>query len=247
MELYNSDLQLTGLSGLKNSRDLGGMPTKDGHTVKKGLFVRSDSPADLNSEQIQEVLDYGVKTVIDLRAASELKRYGNPFMKRDDVKFYSIPLFLGDPESKTDTTMNYLKTHILGHFYIMFSEELGFEVVKVIRILLNSDDGICLYHCAHGKDRTGVITAVIYLLAGVSRENIIENYRISYEYMKWLLDPLIEKQEESLKHTLRSDAENMEMYLDYIDSKYDGNIENYLIKYGMTSEEISELKKKILE
>lgn len=246
MELYNPDLQLTGLSGLKNSRDLGGMPTSDGRIVRRGVFVRSDSPADLNAEQIQNVLDYGVKTVIDLRAASELKRYGNPFMNRDGVNFYSIPLFLGDPESKTDSTMNYLKTHILGDFYVMFSEELGTEVVKVIRILLNSD-GLCLYHCAHGKDRTGVITAIIYLLAGVSRENIIENYRISYEYMKWLLDPLIEKQEDSLKHTLRSDAENMVMYLDYIDSKYDGNIENYLIKYGMTSEEITKLKKKILE
>lgn len=243
MENYNPDSQLIELPGFMNLRDLGGMPLANGKTFQKNLFLRSGSPSDLKAEQLKTAKEYGIKNVIDLRSASELKRNGNPFQNDPDTNFYSVPLFLGDPDLKTDPTMEFLKTHHLGDFYVMVLEELGHEVVKVLRILLNCE-GITLFHCAHGKDRTGVIAGLLYLIAGASEENIIYNYKVSYEYINWFLDPLIEKQIDELKHTLRSDEINMRILLKHIHDNYSGNISTYLEKNGMTEDEINRLYNK---
>lgn len=241
---YSPDSQKIQFDGLLNARELGGMPLKDGRIFKNGIAIRSDSPSELTKEQAAAVRDYGVTQVIDLRSEAEVATYGNVFMNFDGVIFHNIPLFLGNPDATDDPTMNFLRTHKLGDFYVLIMKELGASVCDVLRLILNND-GITLYHCAHGKDRTGVISALLYLLAGVSKENIITNYAISYEYMRPILDPLIAKREEALKHTLRSDAENMRIFLEYIDSEYNGSVEEMLMQYGMTANEISSLKNKL--
>ena len=102
-----------------------------------------------------------------------------------------------------------------------------------------------MYHCAHGKDRTGIISAILYLLAGASRENIIRNYECSYTFMKPILDPLIATQEPGLKHILGSDAENMVIFLDYIEKNYGGDIKVYLKEQGMSDEDLDKLIRRI--
>lgn len=244
MSEYTTDSQLMHFTGLLNARELGGMPLTNGKEFKKGVVIRSDSPSDLTDDQARFIRDYGVTQVIDLRSEAEVRHWGNKFINFDGVKFKNISLFLGDPDAKDDPTMNLLRTKKLGDFYILILEELSARVVEVLRLILNNE-GITMYHCAHGKDRTGVISAILYLLAGASRENIIKNYAVSYEYMRPILDPLIEKREEALKHTLRSDATNMVIFLDYIDKKYNGKIETFLLESGMTEDEINALKAKI--
>lgn len=244
MKEYTTDSQLMNFDGLLNARELGGMPLTNGGEFKKRVAIRADSPSDLTPSQAHAIRDYGVTLVIDLRSEAEVMHWGNAFIDCEGVCFRNVPLFLGDPDAKDDPTMNLLKTKTLGDFYILVLEELASRVIDVLRLILNNK-GITMYHCAHGKDRTGLISAILYLLAGASRENIIKNYAISYEYMRPILDPLIANREECLKHTLRSDASNMELFLSYIDETYGGSIENYLTKNGMTSEEISALKSKI--
>ena len=114
-----------------------------------------------------------------------------------------------------------------------------------MRILLSSS-GLTLFHCAHGKDRTGVVAALLYLLAGASRVNIVKNYAISYEYLKDFLAPSIAKLPDNMKHILKSDAHNMETFLDYIDSKWNGDAANLLIANGLSTEEINALKMKCI-
>ena len=90
MSNYDPDTQLVKELALINCRELGGMPLAGGKTFRKGIFLRSGSPEWLNDEQIREVKDYGVKTVIDLRGIEELKGTGNPFAEDPDVKFYIL-------------------------------------------------------------------------------------------------------------------------------------------------------------
>lgn len=244
MNSYTTDSQLMHFDGLLNARELGGMPLVNGGEFKLGVAIRADSPSDLTPSQAKAIKDHGVNLVIDLRSEAEVMHWGNAFIDFDGVCFRNVPLFLGDPDSDDDPTMNLLKTKKLGDFYILVLEELSARVCEVLRLIL-SNDGITMYHCAHGKDRTGLISAILYLIAGASRENIIKNYKVSYEYMRPILDPLIERREECLKHTLRSDAENMEILLNHIDEKYNGSIENYLLQSGMSQDEIDALRKKI--
>lgn len=246
MNTYNPDTQRIMFDGLDNCRDLGGMPLSDGHIFKKNLFLRSDSLSDLNDKQIDALIDYGVGSVIDLRSDAEIANYGNPMKERENVNFYPCSLFVGNPDSEEDETMVFLQTHYLGDFYCMLLEELPKNIVEVLRILKNSDS-LCLFHCAHGKDRTGVIAAILYLIAGASRENIILNYKVSYEYKYEYLHNIEVTKPDNMKHTLRSDAINMEIFLDYIDRNFDGDITKFLIKNGMTQAEIDELKNKCIE
>lgn len=243
MSAYNPDSQLIDLP-LINCRELGGMPLRDGHVFRSGLFLRSGSPSELKTrEEFEQVKAYGIKTVIDLRGAAELKRIGSPFEHDPDTDFYSIPLFKGDPGDPNDNTMQFLRTHHLGDMYVIIMEDLGKEVVEVLRVLLRSE-GLVLYHCAHGKDRTGVISAILYLIAGADREDIVTNYKVSYVYLEDFLKPLIDAAPDDMKHTLRSDEINIRIFLKYIDDKWDGKVENYLISNGMTESEIKALRDK---
>lgn len=245
MSSYDPDTQLVKELALINCRELGGMPLGGNRVFRKGLFLRSGSPEWLNEDQIKEVKAYGVKNVIDLRAVEELKGSGNPFSRDPDVNFYNVPLFNGDPNGDDDKTMEFILTHTLGDYYVIIGQEMGDRLAKIIRILLNSD-GLTLFHCAHGKDRTGVVAAILYLLSGAARENIITNYAVSYEYLKDFLAPSIAKLPDGMKHILRSDAGNMVTFLDYIDSEWNGDVSNLLKANGMTEDEIEALKAKCI-
>jgi len=243
MSAYNPDSQLIDLP-LINCRELGGMPLRDGHVFRSGLFLRSGAPSELKTrEEFEQVKAYGVKNVIDFRGVTELERCGNPFRDDADTNFYSIPLFIGDPGDVNNDTMQFLRTHHLGDYYVIIMEQLGDKVAQVLRILLNAE-GLTLYHCAHGKDRTGVISAILYLIAGADREDIVTNYKVSYDYLEGFLKPLIDAAPDDMKHTLRSDEINIRIFLKYIDDKWDGKVENYLISNGMTESEINALRDK---
>lgn len=246
MSAYNPDSQLIDLP-LINCRELGGMPLRDGHVFRSGLFLRSGAPSELKTkEEFEQVKAYGVKNVIDFRGVTELERCGNPFRDDADTNFYSIPLFIGDPGDVNNDTMQFLRTHHLGDYYVIIMEQLGDKVAQVLRILLNAE-GLTLYHCAHGKDRTGVISAILYLIAGADREDIVTNYKVSYDYLEDFLKPLIDAAPDDMKHTLRSDEINIRIFLKYIDDKWDGKVENYLISNGMTESEIKALRDKCVE
>lgn len=246
MSAYNPDSQLIDLP-LINCRELGGMPLRDGHVFRSGLFLRSGAPSELKTrEEFEQVKAYGVKNVIDFRGVTELERCGNPFRDDADTNFYSIPLFIGDPGDVNNDTMQFLRTHHLGDYYVIIMEQLGDKVAQVLRILLNAE-GLTLYHCAHGKDRTGVISAILYLIAGADREDIVTNYKVSYDYLEDFLKPLIDAAPDDMKHTLRSDEINIRIFLKYIDDKWDGKVENYLISNGMSESEIKALRDKCVE
>jgi protein-tyrosine phosphatase len=246
MSAYNPDSQLIDLP-LINCRELGGMPLRDGHVFRSGLFLRSGAPSELKTrEEFEQVKAYGVKNVIDFRGVTELERCGNPFRDDADTNFHSIPLFIGDPGDVNNDTMQFLRSHHLGDYYVIIMEQLGDKVAQVMRILLNAE-GLTLYHCAHGKDRTGVISAILYLIAGADREDIVTNYKVSYDYLEDFLKPLIDAAPDDMKHTLRSDEINIRIFLKYIDDKWDGKVENYLISNGMTESEINALRDKCVE
>lgn len=246
MNTYNPDTQRLFIDDVLNCRELGGMPLIGNREFATRRFIRSGSPNYATPAGIKSLKDYGVTTVIDLRAVAELNTLGNIYKDDKDIDFYNCPLFLGDPENlEADPTMIFLRDHHLGDFYVIALEELKNQIAEIMRICINAK-GTVLFHCAHGKDRTGITAAILYLLAGASREDIIHNYEMSYIYAKDFLDEIIATREECLKHTLRSDAINMEIMLNHIDSSYDGDIVKYLLSTGLTNAEIQELKNKCI-
>lgn len=247
MTNYDPDKQRLFFDDLINCRELGGMRGSDGRIFRSGIMLRSGSPSIASDKARKELKDFGVKCVIDLRSKAEVTHYGNPFMDDPDISFHNIPLFVGDPDAEEDPTMNFLRTHTMGDFYVMMVQELGREVVKVMKVLSEDNGGYTLFHCAHGKDRTGVIAALLYMLIGASEEDIVLNYKVSYDYARHFLDPLIADKEPVMRHTLRSDADNMITLLKFFREKYGLSAERYLLENGMTENEIDRLKARITD
>ena len=230
------------INKLYNARDMGGMPTLSGRKTAYKRFVRSDSPSGLDRESVDALIAYPVRTVIDLRSTSEIERSGNPFIGRPEIVFRNIPLIAFDPDDAGDPTMKYLIRKNLGHLYVLMLEHSRDAVLDVFRAILDAPQGTVVFHCLHGKDRTGLIAALLFLLAGVSENDIVENYAASFENIRPLVDPLIERMPESMHHMYRSDAENMRFLLEYIRNTYDGKAEPYLRQLGLSAAEIARLR-----
>lgn len=235
------------LPNLYNARDMGGMITSSGKITAFRRFIRSDSPSELDMAGIEALIAYSVRTVIDLRSEQEITRSGNPFMARPEVAFFNFPLIALDPGDIRDPTMDFLASNKLGDLYVMMLEHSRKNIHGVLRTILNAQEGVIMFHCLHGKDRTGLIAAILFLLAGVSRINIIENYAASFNHIRPLVDPLFENSASETHHIYRSDAENMQILLDHIDRKYSGKIEPYLREIDFSDNDIEMLRDRMFE
>lgn len=163
------------LLGAHNIRDLGGLPTVDGRHTRPGRLFRSeflaspDSQADLARELP------GLRTVVDLRRFGELEYEQVPWGDHA-VELVHVPLRL---QSGTSWHAGY-------HRYLVDGPD---RVARAVRTLLDPARGPALFHCAAGKDRTGVVAAVILDFLGVTHDAIVEDYMLTERGIR----PIIER------------------------------------------------------
>jgi len=124
----------------------------------------------------------------------------------------------------------------------------GEQIVKVLRVCTDSKNYPIVYHCSSGKDRTGLICALILGVCGVGREEIVENYCMSEECLKPVVDMI---REEDMgkgldEHFSLSPKEVMVEVLDYIESNYQ-SVGNYLKEIGFSELEQKKLRHLLLE
>ena len=105
--------------------------------------------------------------------------------------------------------------------------------------------GACLFHCYAGKDRTGIIAALLLMLAGVAKEDIIADYEVSGTYYNRKIIQLSEGANASTQAHEGSEHETIDYFIAHIERKY-GGAENYLLNAGSSDSEISALKNKFL-
>lgn len=235
------------LPTLHNARDLGGLKTASGKSTAFKRFVRSDEPSLLSEEDLEALLEYPIRTVIDLRSTEEIERRGSPFINHPGILYRNISLFESDPDSADDPTVQVALSYTLGELYIYLLKTRQVQLAEVFRLILYAPEGAVLFHCTHGKDRTGIIAALLLSLAEVSREDIVSNYSVTYDYIRTIVDPRLALMPAKTHHILKSDAGNMEVFLDYLDNNYQGQAALYLIAIGISESEIDALRRRILE
>lgn len=172
-----------------NVRDLGGMETKDGNTLKRGRFIRSSTLVELTvEEQCLLVEDHKLGYIIDLRADSERKSKQD--VVPEGVQYFDIPLrediaaFMNRP--KGQSILDYArKVPSMPQMYKnMVTKENSLEALRRIFAILiqaGKEDKAVLFHCSEGKDRTGIVAALIERYLGVSEEDIKQDYLLSNE------------------------------------------------------------------
>ncbi|MGH8239861.1 MAG: tyrosine-protein phosphatase [Steroidobacteraceae bacterium] len=162
--------------GLLNVRELGGQPTRDGATTRTHSLLRSDDLVQLTEEGMQALADYGVRTVIDLRWPGEVAAKPHPLARSAHAARYHQISLLADDEMQWaslsgECTKETWKCAVLEHTRPQLKE--------VLEVIADAATEPLLFHCVAGKDRTGLIAALLLALADVEPDAIAADYAAS--------------------------------------------------------------------
>jgi protein-tyrosine phosphatase len=171
-----------------NVRDLGGLPTADGDRIRRGLVFRADGVHRLAGDDLDIARRLGLRTVIDLRTTNEIDR-GPQFPAAElGVEWHHLPV-IPRQWSEDALVAAATATEFLTERYLEMLEVGGASIARSLELIAHR--GPTLFHCAAGKDRTGVLAATVLGLAGVDNDVIAADYHLSSvgmaEMMEWLL------------------------------------------------------------
>ena len=240
--------------GLLNVRDLGGHPTDDGGETRYGSVVRADSVRQLSDEGWKALVDYGMKTVVDLRTSEELEAdppaelpvdvLHIPFLETDRSDWTDIE---GELEAVVKAAPDVAAA--TRDVYLVFLEHYAPNVAAAIRAVASAPEGGVVIHCAGGKDRTGLITAFLLHLAGVTTDEIAKDYALSEERLrtrheKWIAEAQSEEERERLKRMAQTPADSIKGVFSELERRY-GSVEGYLRHGGLTNKELAEARARL--
>lgn len=162
--------------GCANVRDLGGLGF-----IAPGSVVRMEAPTRLTAAGWASAWDYGVRTVLDLRAEDEAEPDEAP--RPDGIATVRVPL---DPEPGTPFHDRWIPIdNMATPLYLpALLAEYPDRVVAAVRAVATAEPGCVVVHCSGGKDRTGLIVLVLLALAGAGTDEIIADYLLTFERMK---------------------------------------------------------------
>ncbi len=235
------------LQGAYNVRDVGGYPTQDGRFLKSHTLIRADSLHCLTPADQQYLVDYGIHTIIDLRRSGEIDYDPNVFSNSATVSYQNLPLHNG-----WETILKNKRPDSLAHLYTSILDNAQETVAKVITAVAAHDAFPILVHCQVGKDRTGVVVALLLGLADVSKETIIADYTDSYNFLLPIVDDYREKircqggDVSLFEMLIQSPPEAMAQMLTHLDEKY-GGIRPYLHHIGLNDTQLDLIKSRLVE
>ncbi len=231
--------RLISLEKMVNTRDLGGYETQTGTYSKSHKYIRASSPTNATKSDIQKLKDYGVKVVIDLRSDFEKENQPNPFKDEEDIDYYEVNVFDSSLAVVVPEEVKQYKD--LGGVYIYMIEAVKHKVKEVFDIFVKYPyDGI-MFHCSAGKDRTGIISALLLDLIGCHEYDIVKDYSESYENNIEINEGLAQMLDnEEAKQYLKSSPRYMMEFLDYLREHY-GSSKEYLLEIGMKIDEIEQI------
>ncbi len=186
VEQYSRHLNFESVT---NFRDLGGYRTRDGRTVAWRRLFRSGEFSKITRNDFDRLTgEIGLASVLDLRSAIERERQGIGLLSGTGIMFHNIS-FLSDGGDQRGDVRRYTDFSSMGEFYVYLvgKREFGQRIVKALEIIAEAGNHPLVFHCAIGKDRTGILAAVLLSVLGVEDEEIIEDYALSGPYMVELI------------------------------------------------------------
>ena len=240
------------LEGTYNTRDIGGYPTQDGRQTRWGRLLRSDSLHQLPIRSQAALLDYGIRTIIDLRRSQQIQRTPNVFFGSEEVAYYHQNM-VGDmalPErAEIPTTLEPFERRY--RTYCLVIDRRQSQIHDTLAILAAPDSLPALVHCAGGKDRTGIITALALGLAGAPVETIAQDYGLTarFTHARYLeANPEISATNYTWKdhRKVSCPPEAMLGVFRHLEECY-GGVEGYVRTLGLTQAQIESLRNGLIE
>ena len=239
--------------GTHNVRDLGGYRTKGGKITKTERFIRSDSLHRIGAEGINFLVRKNLSTVIDLRTSNEIEKEPNPFSDIGGVKYLNIPLLENlAPAFLGTSKIREISNDPLLSFYLSALHERQSAIRNIFSAMSEADQGLILINCTAGKDRTGIISALLLGLVDVPSVDIIKNYTDSELFISGLVEEFLERSRqrggdvESYAQMLKCPGETMANALNSICIS-DQDIHTYLMKIGLSREQLLKVSHRLVE
>jgi protein-tyrosine phosphatase len=239
-------MQSITVTGTYNVRDLGGYITVHGTQTKRQMLIRSGNLDKIPVSSQRQLIDYGVTTVIDIRDEWEAEHYPNVFANSSTIKYLNLPL-IGDALSNDETWQRESENYIFLHeLYINYLERCKSQI-KAIFTAISQSKSTTIFHCHAGKDRTGIITALLLSSLGVQDHDIAEDYSLSNQQITHLIADWREyavQKGQDMKHfevKIASSPETIIEMLNYIQKKY-GSTAGYLQSCDISDDVINQLQ-----
>ena len=237
--------------GCFNFRDIGGYLTQDGKRVKKGLYFRAGRQDRMSDEDLSQLSDLKISTQIDLRRPDEVLEQGKGPLESMGANYINIAVI---PEGGSDQLSRLVgDTAISGRRYLGYLEFGPTSWLRLFGILSDEDNLPVVLHCTAGKDRTGVSTAFLLSVLGVSRDIIEADYLLTNFDTERQAD-FIEStvgypdgyDREKMINIAGVPKDAMKDFLDGVELKW-GSVIEYLEKIGVTQEQMDMVRHNFLE
>ncbi|MGC2486628.1 MAG: tyrosine-protein phosphatase [Acidimicrobiales bacterium] len=219
--------RLVPFEGVHNFRDLGGYETDDGRLTRWGQLYRSDAMHDLTTSDLEVFRALGIAAIVDLRSPAEVQRTGRGIIEGEPHRFVSAPVL---SNYATNESRGVVDETYLTRRYLQYLDLGAGAFVSVFDEMANEANYPLVFNCFLGKDRTGVVAALVLSCLGVRRARVIEDYAISDERMvhivaKLLRDPKLRGEIEGDDPSLLSArSQTMANFLLALDERYGGAV-----------------------
>jgi protein tyrosine/serine phosphatase len=250
------------LEGCDNVRDLGGLPTEDGGQTRYGLLLRSDTLQHLTPADVIRLRDdFGLRTILDLRTPEETSREGRGPLGGEPIGYHNLsflrtrwvtPAEVAAEEEAALALIRIRTSDDRVEHYLDYLRLAGDSVATAVTLIADEANGPTLFHCAAGKDRTGVLAAVVLSIVGVERQAIIDDYLATNDRIHLIETRLaaLPSYERGIKtradaDQLRVRAEVMAGVLDRIEEVW-GGAASWARQAGVPEESVAALRDRLV-
>jgi len=238
--------------GCLNVRDLGGLPTEDGGRIRTGAVVRSDNIRRLTDAGWRSLAQHGVSRIVDLRWPEELAEDA-PRNVEIEVVHVSVLGAAFDPDYVAELDAHlHVVDDVTDHYswsYVDFLERYRDRFGQAFAAVADAA-GTVVVHCVGGKDRTGLVAALLLRLAGASRETIGDDYALSAGNLAPATAEWVDAAEDDVERAKRrklsgTPAAGMVRTIEEIERRY-GDVASYLRAAGLTEAQIARLRERLV-
>jgi protein-tyrosine phosphatase len=234
--------RLLDFPSLLNARDLGGYPTVDGSKTRWRSLLRSDDLAQLTLAGLQALANFGVETIVDLRWPDEVADSPTPITRvLKHIRYEQISLLTRTQEEWRRRRADNSAKELWNRSML---EQVREELKEVLEVIATASPGPLLFHCVAGKDRTGVIAALMLAVADVVPEAIAYDYAASTENLR---DAYLKRYADADPAAIidavqcpEAGVHNMLAYLEKL-----GGAHAYLEEIGLSQEHIAGLRARL--
>ncbi len=248
--MTGSSAEQLAIDGLVNARDLGGLRTSDGHVVRSRQVIRSDNPRSLTAQgQAALAQDVAPLLVVDLRMTAEVDREGYA-IDHGPTRVVNLPML---PQSGVNQEqIDAGAADNLVEDYARQIEVNAGSIVEALRLIADPANRPVVIHCTAGKDRTGIVVALLLGILGVDGETIVADYHVTTANMAPILERIRNAQlyqDNGLATAptwiFESHPETMRAFLIAMEERY-GSAEGWALDKGLSPEEVTRLRETLL-